>query len=323
MGSQGEKRGTSRPVNRRKLALIVTGLVAVFSLLLSGLHTLFPALPGWDEFFVAAGLRESAPSAMESGRHAGFLFVDVGQGDCMVALGERVAVMIDAGPTDSVHRVRKALSDYGVERLNALILTHPHEDHIGGAAALLEQYPVDAVYLSAGNPDGETDRECFDALLDTARSKGIEPVRLSDSIELSMEEMTLSVYASPLQTGDENDNGLVVRAALPQLSALITGDAGTDAEFAFMQRGDRLDSDILKIGHHGSKTSTSPAFLRRVNPKAAVISVGRNSYGHPSPTVTSRLSEAGIAYYRTDINGVLFFDSMESLLPSAAVSSAA
>ena len=203
-----------------------------------------------------------------------------------------------------------------------MILTHPHEDHIGGAAGVMEDFPVGAVYLPEGDPVEEADANSLNALLQIALEQSVDVVRLTQSSELAFGDLTLSIYLSPVSSSDENENGLVVRAALPALSALITGDAGTDTEYALMERGDRLDSDILKVGHHGSKTSTSPAFLRRVAPKAAVISVGKNSYGHPSETVTSRLTAAEIPYYRTDVNGSLFFDE-NTLLSSAAYSSAA
>ena len=315
MESQKHK---TRPLrHRRKFALAAAGLVVVTSLLMSGLHAAFSSFPGWNELFVAAGLRESASDAVAE-RTPGFLFVDVGQGDCTLVLGEQVSVMVDAGPSDAVHRVKEVLTSHAIERLDALILTHAHEDHIGGAAALLEACPVSAVYLPEGDPDGETDRESYDALLETARAQEIGLVRLGESTELCMEELTLSVYLSPLKLSDENETGLVVRAALPNLSALITGDAGTDTEFALMERGDRLDSDILKVGHHGSKTSTSLAFLRRVAPKVAVISVGDNTYGHPSEVVTSRLKNADIAYYRTDVSGNIFIDDLNSMLLSDA-----
>lgn len=315
MGSQKQKK---RPLRRRqKLTLAATGLVVVISLLITGLHAVFPSFPGWDELFVVAGLREN-PSETSAERTPGFLFVDVGQGDCTLVLGERVSVMIDAGPSRGVHRVTEALDSYGIERLDALILTHAHEDHIGGAAALLKAWPVDAVYLPEGDPQGNTDRESYDGLLGAVQEQEIELVRLSESTELQMEELTLSIYLSPLESSDENENGLMVRAALPDLSALITGDAGTDTEFALMKRGDWLESDILKVGHHGSKTSTSLAFLRRVAPKAAVISVGENTYGHPSEVVTSRLSTVGIPYYRTDISGNIFFDNLDAMLSSDA-----
>ena len=207
--------------------------------------------------------------------------------------------------------------------MDALILTHPHEDHIGGAADIIESYPVETVYLPDGVPQGETDGDSLDALLQAAQERQVDVVRLTESAELIFGELTLSIYRSPLVSSDENETGLLVRAALPELSVLITGDAGTDTEYALMERGDRLDCDILKVGHHGSKTSTSPAFLRRVAPKAAVISVGHNSYGHPSETVTARLVAAEIPYYRTDINGTLFFDEHTSFASSAASSSAA
>ncbi len=304
---------------RRRVFLLLVGLCAAFSLILTGLHARFPSIPGWDEWFVAAGLREGAQPA---GYTPGFLFVDVGQGDCTLALGSDSAVLIDAGPGDALHRVIEALDAQGVERLDAMILTHPHEDHIGGAAGVMEYFPVGAVYLPEGDPLEEADSSSLNALLQTAIDQSVGVVRLAQSMELAFGDLALSVYLPPESSGDENENGLVVRAALPALSALITGDAGTDTEFALMERGDRLDSDILKVGHHGSKYSTSPAFLRRVAPKAAVISVGRNSYGHPSETVTSRLTAEGIPYYRTDVNGSLFFDE-NTLLSSAAYSSAA
>ena len=311
-----------RPFGRRqRLIGLAVGGVIVFSLALTTLHAWFPAVPGWDALFAAARLREA--SCAEEIRTPGFLFVDVGQGDCTVALGEKRAVMIDAGPGSAAHRVKEALGSRGVGELDALVVTHPHADHIGGAAAILQSYRVGKIFLPEGSPQSEDDLASLEALLAAAQEQSAEVVVLTQSAELFFDDLTLSVSVSPLRVSDENDTGLVVRAALPDCSALLTGDAGADTEYALMERGDLLQSDILKVGHHGSQTSTSAAFLRRVSPQLAVISVGNNSYGHPNEKVTSRLSAAQIPYYRTDVSGNLFF-SKETLASSEpAISSAA
>ena len=250
-------------------------------------------------------------------------FIDVGQGDSiLIQAGDR-AMLVDAGTNESGSIVTGYLRSLNITKLDYLIGTHPHEDHIGGAAAILQSYRVGKIFLPEGSPQSEDDRAGLESLLAAAQEQNAEIVVLTQSSELFFDDLTLSVYVSPLRVSDENETGLVVRAALPDCSALLTGDAGADTEYALMERGDLLQSDILKVGHHGSNTSTSAAFLRRVSPQLAVISVGNNSYGHPDEKVTSRLSGAQIPYYRTDVSGNLFF-SKETLASSEpAISSVA
>jgi competence protein ComEC len=239
--------------------------------------------------------------------------LDVGQGDAALlrSPGGRW-VLVDAGPsTGSFDAGARTVLPYlrrrGVGELALLILTHPDMDHVGGAATILAEFPVGAV-LDPGVPAGT---DAFLEVLESAK-RGEVPWRTvgaGDSLDLDgMALRVLSPEEPEEASSDEGRNGasLVLEVRFGAFAALLTGDAPLPSEARFLPRILSSQVQVLKVGHHGSATSTSAELLERVNAEAALISVGRgNRFGHPAPQVLARLERGGVRVVRTDRDGTL------------------
>jgi competence protein ComEC len=236
------------------------------------------------------------------------LLIDVGQGDAIAIRTPRGRwMLIDAGPPavgdPQGHPVVRTLRDRGVGRLDLLLLTHPDLDHIGGAAAVLDAFMVHKVL----DPLLPAPKEAYADLVDRARAEGVawQRARAGDGWEADgVRFAVLHPDTLPTDAGEGNAASIVVHVTWGEFDALFTGDA--DAGVERQIAGGVGDLDLLKVGHHGSATSTDPIFLATVRPEVAVISVGgSNRYGHPAPQIVERLQAAGAEIRRTDREGTI------------------
>lgn len=236
--------------------------------------------------------------------------IDVGQGDAIAVRTPRDRwILIDAGPRTfrrdaGRDRVVPYLLRHGARRIEALVLTHPHADHIGGAAAVLEVFDV-GVIIDPGFPAGS---DIFVDLLAAARRSGRRWVAARAEATFSIDRVHIALMY-PVRALDEaadaNDNSVVLHLRYGDFTALFLGDAPSSIEAKIIDRhGARLKSTVLKVGHHGSRTSTSDALLAAARPDLALISAGRrNRYGHPAPDVLGRLTRHEVRVLRTDEHG--------------------
>jgi competence protein ComEC len=263
---------------------------------------------------VAALLLAWPALARESSGALEIHFLDVGQGDATAIRTPRGRwLLIDAGPVErsgydaGARRVLPFLRARGVGRLDVLLLTHPHLDHIGGAPAILRGLRVRNV-IEPGLPVGSPS---YLATLAAVEETGARWVAGRSGRSITLDGVTLELLWPDPETLDgvldANQISLVVRLRYGGFAALFTGDAGEDVERILLARhGDDLRAAVLKAGHHGSATSTSPGFLAAVQPELVVVSAARrNRYGHPSPIVLRRVQEAGIELARTDQDGTI------------------
>ncbi|MFA4876649.1 MAG: lamin tail domain-containing protein [Methanoregula sp.] len=259
-------------------------------------------------FAGCTGIPAGTPAGSHSAENTGKLsvyFLDVGQGDSeLVVFGNRT-ILIDAGEIDRGDLVVTDLKSLGVDHIDLLVTTHPHSDHIGGMQKVLLAFPVGQV-LDAGVPYPSPVYEQF---LETLDAKKI-PYTVAEqgrTIELDPALRIMILSPGNDRAGDDlNQDSVVLRISYGTIDFLFTGDTGREAEEALVRTGYTLDAEILKVGHHGSRYSTSPAFLSRVNPEVAVIEVGKdNPYGHPHDEALQNLRRAGATVYRTDLNGTI------------------
>jgi competence protein ComEC len=241
--------------------------------------------------------------------------LDVGQGDALLLRWDRHAVLVDGGgPFDLDQRdfgrtrLVPKLLDRGVTRLDAVVLTHPHPDHALGLFAVLEELPVGAFWRSRGEDEGGFFRD-----LEAVASRRGVPVRpLSAGETLLWRDAGLEVLHSggPRRKQDATNNqSLVLLFERDGRRALLTGDAGAATEDTLLRNGTVPRADVLKIGHHGSRGSTTPAFLDAVCPRAALLSCGRqNRFGHPAPGTLKTLAEARVPVFRTDLDSDVRID---------------
>ena len=235
--------------------------------------------------------------------HATVRFIDVGQGDCTLVTHRGHAVLIDTGPTDEARATAEYVRLYA-PKLDAVIITHPHSDHMGGAAQVLSRCRASALILG----DEESTEAFYSSALDAAQKRGCAVVLLTGGASYRFGDIDVAIFDTSGydHEGNLNDASLAVRIDVDGLSLLAAGDAEAGEEAYLAGMGCDLDVDYLQINHHGSSTSSTEAYLAAVTPEVAVISVGRgNSYGHPSMAVLESLEEAGAEIRRTDREGTI------------------
>ncbi len=229
--------------------------------------------------------------------------LDVGQGQCILLCSGGYTALIDCGgSTDNAGDIAADyLQSLGISRLDLLVLTHCHDDHANGVPELFARLEVSCLVL----PDLAQEESAYRGeILSLAQDCGTRITLLADNRALSLGEATLTLYA-PLSGGGANEEGLFVLATCGDFDLLVTGDADSFVE-SLLVKYDRLpDVEVLVAGHHGSKNSTSDALLDAVTPETCLISVGYNTYGHPTDETLSRLAARDIAIYRTDLMGNL------------------
>lgn len=230
-------------------------------------------------------------------------FIDVGQGDSILAESDGHFMLIDAGENDQAGIVSDYLRQAGVTTLDYVVGTHPHSDHIGGLDEIIEGFTVKTVILP---PAAHTTRT-FEDVLDAISNKGLKITKSVPGSTYALGNASFTIVAPARDYGDDLNNWSVgLRLSYGQNSFLMCGDAEDKAEADMVSSGMNLSADVLKAGHHGSRTSTSDAFLENVSPSYVVIQCGKgNSYGHPHKETLEKLEEDGIEVLRTDENGTI------------------
>lgn len=229
-------------------------------------------------------------------------FIDVGQADAALVQCDGEYMLIDGGNVDDSNLIYSVLEKDRITNLDIVVGTHAHEDHIGGLSGAL-QYATADVVLS---PVTDYDSKAFQNFKEYAEEKstGLTVPKTGDTYSLGCSSITILGVNS---TEDTNDTSIVLMVEYGETSFLFTGDAEYNAEQVILASGADLSCDVLKVGHHGSDTSTSYVWLNTIMPKYAVISVGEgNTYNHPTEAVLSRLRDADVETYRTDLNGDIF-----------------
>lgn len=228
-------------------------------------------------------------------------FIDVGQADSALLLCDGESMLIDGGNVADSDTIYTVLDYYGLDYIDCVVCTHAHEDHVGGLSAALAKADVGVIYA----PKTTANTKAYSNFAAKAEERGVEITHPSFGDSFGLGGSVVTFLGPVTEDGkDLNNTSVVLKVEYGDVSFLFTGDAETEEEEEILEAGADVSADVLKVGHHGSVTSTSYVFLREVMPKYAVISVGKsNDYGHPHEEVLSRLRDAGVKLYRTDMQG--------------------
>lgn len=253
----------------------------------------------------------AVPQTLPASNELEVTFLDVGQGDAiLVEAPNDVDVLIDGGRTKKILDLLSAELPFGDDTIDIVIATHPDADHIGGLPFVFDAYTVDKVF----EPGVSSSTQAYQAFQSRIRDKKIERILARRGMRIVLDEeknIVLDIlYPDRDTTGWEtNEASIVTRLSYGTTSFLLTGDSPVEKESYLVKHdGIALQSSVLKLGHHGSKTSSSESFLKTVAPLYAIISAGKNnSYGHPHPSVLSRLNQLHIPYLETSKMGSIRF----------------
>ena len=233
-------------------------------------------------------------------------FIDVGQADSALVVCDGATLLIDGGNVGDSNLLYSFLDKHSISHLDYVVATHAHEDHVGGLSGALNYATVGTVY----SPVQTYDSRAFSNFVNNVEKQGASITAPVAGGSFALGGAKVDILA-PVKTYDEpNNTSIVLKITHDKVSFLFTGDAEREAEQDILAKGYDVSATVLKVGHHGSETSSSYPFLREVMPEYAVISCGtNNSYGHPHESILSRLRDAGVKLYRTDMQGDITFVS--------------
>jgi len=235
-------------------------------------------------------------------------FLDVGQADSiLIKTPDGKSMLIDAGNNADGQAVVSYIKSQDISKIDILVGSHPHEDHIGGMDNVINSFDIGQIYMPRISHTTQT----YEDVLTAIKNKGLKVTAPTAGTSFNIGEAKCTILAPTSEKYDDlNNYSIVIRLQYGNTSFLFAGDAEEISEREMINKGFELSADVLKIGHHGSSSSTSPDFLKKVSPKYAVISVGpENDYGHPSAEVMNRLKNANIPVYRTDESGTVICTS--------------
>lgn len=310
----------ARKIKRR----IVTGiLIPLITLLVA--YVLFSAVDHFDldigidvdmqgyglfELFGSKGGGEEEtssvpePPVVTEDDEVAFHFINVGQGDAILITTKEGNILIDTSEKSERDALVGYLTEQNITSLKYLILTHTDADHIGSADYVVENYDVDTVMMT----DYTATTKTYERLLTAIENKNTNVIIPESGYVFTLGSLQMTVIGPAEKINDPNEMSLVIKAEHGDTSVMLTGDAELESESAILKHwsAESLQVDILKVGHHGSRTSTTDEFLAAMDPSVAIISCGEgNSYGHPHEEIVDKLTEKEIKIYRTDKDGTI------------------
>ena len=238
-------------------------------------------------------------------------YIDIGQGDSILITSGDVNMLIDCGEKSESAKLINYLNNCGIQRLDYVIGTHPHSDHMGGMSEIVKTFDIGEFIIPRLHSSDIPNTVYYEKFLDAIAEKNVKLsyAELGRNINIGSSVGTIIAPHSP-DYGNLNNYSVGLFLKHGNNSFIFTGDAEKQAEKEMIDAGVMLDADVYKVGHHGSDTSSSPEFLEAVSPEYAVISCGTgNSYGHPKDITMENLSKYTDKIYRTDLQGTIIFES--------------
>lgn len=234
-------------------------------------------------------------------------FIDVGQADCILVENNSKYMLVDGGNNDDKDVILDYLIRLGVKEFEAIIMTHPHEDHIGSIDTVIQEFKVKKIYAPKKEHTTKTYEDVLNAVIETGNTLH-DP---KPGEKFSFGAVTITFLAPSKDYGNNLNNWSIgIKVSNGKHSFVMCGDAEREAEEDILATKLDLSADVLKLSHHGSDTSSTKEFMKAVNPKYAVISVGKgNTYGHPSKSTIKMLKDNKIEYFRTDKQGTIVITS--------------
>lgn len=235
-------------------------------------------------------------------------YIDVGQGDSILVQVNGKNLLIDAGPNDSTDKLMSYLSKQNIKKLDFVVATHPHEDHIGAMDSVIKKYDIGEFYA----PKKMTTTKTFENMVNALKSKNIKINTATAGKNLDLGKNVRCEMIAPNNTNYENLNNysVVIKITYGNSKFLFTGDAEKLSEKEILSKNYDISCDVLKLGHHGSSSSSSKDFLDKASPKIAIVSCGKNNdYGHPHRETLTEMKKRNVQVYRTDVDGSILLVS--------------
>lgn len=285
---------------------VITAVIAVIVLIVS----FFMEKGGqWDELIDKAEQTTSANGNTTAITTDGenlldAYFIDVGQGDCSLFISNGMSMLIDSGEAENADTVIKTVSECGVESLDYVVATHAHSDHMGAMSEIISEIPIENIILSEPCEDSSL-TATYEKFMDAVDASNANVILAEPDYTFTLGHANCTVLAPfNVDSSNENNNSVVMLITVGETSILTTGDAEKSVEKEIMAHYPDLDIDILKVGHHGSSTSSYADFIEQISPELGIIQCGlNNKYGHPTEKTIETLDSADVKYYRTDISG--------------------
>lgn len=286
--------------NYKKIKLISSFLFLVFVLITYFLRYYNPNI-------INTFIGNESDKIIEYDQKLSVHFLNVGKADCAFIHYKTTNILIDAGDKETNFNVAEYLKRENVSKFDLVVATHPHRDHIGQMEDVINEFKIDKFLMSKCNDKDVSITPSYKAMLKALDKKNINVQFVKPYQEYYFEDIKITILA-PLKIYDKiNNNSVVLRLEFGNHSFIFMGDAEKEAENDIVKNHQNLRSTVLKIGHHGSKTSTSQIFLDAIAPKYAVISVGPDRNNLPKELILNRLTRANVKILRTDLHGNIVF----------------
>lgn len=284
---------------KEKLAIIIAVLISIFSLFMSFLDS--KGIFTWSDLNNATGALDGPVNPDSS---FSVYYLDVGQGDCTIIKSNDTVMMIDTSTEARTDDIYEAMQSLNLEKIDYLVITHQHDDHMGSATNILNRYEVKNIIMPKLSDINMVTTFAYEELLQTIANKQVNAIPATVGSNFMLGDANVTIFSPSQQDEDLNNMSIVLKVVYGETSFLFQGDAERKVENQLLSSDFDLSADVIKLGHHGSNTSSTDKYLKAVNPQYAIISCAAdNSYGHPHNEVINRLKKYNIDFYITALTG--------------------